>query len=210
MPKKWETWWAEIKTVQQVKQEPCVQAKQNKEFIPQSLWVGRCSALPMKTIKCERGLGWQTPSLKMFHSYFFFSQICVSTMTSYGLEYPLGQPGSAVTLPNSLCTPRIPTGGVGWGEKILTLCKLCPAEMETSLYYQHYFQYKSKSQPRISCCEEDWLYSCQISTVLQIYFWCSENSIWLFCCTIENESNVLPQNMTELQIRSVPQKQIIF
>lgn len=89
--------------------------KQNKEFIPQSLWVGRCSALPMKTIKCERGLGWQTPSLKMFHSYFFFSQICISTMTSYGLEYPLGQPGSAVTLPNSLCTPRILL--VGWGEE---------------------------------------------------------------------------------------------
>lgn len=114
MPKKWETWWAEIKTVQQVKQEPCVQENKTKNSFPSPYgWAG-VQHSPWKQSNV-RGLGWQTPSLKMFHSYFFFSQICISTMTSYGLEYPLGQPGSAVTLPNSLCTPRILL--VGWGEE---------------------------------------------------------------------------------------------
>lgn len=209
MPKKWETWWAEIKTVQQVKQEPCVQAKQNKEFIPQSLWVGRCSALPMKTIKCERfgmtnTITQNVPFILLFFPDLYINHDFIWSGISLGSARVCCDPSQLLVYPQNSA------GGVGWGEKILTLCKLCPAEMETSLYYQHYFQYKSKSQPRISCCEEDWLYSCQISTVLQIYFWCSENSIWLFCCTIENNSNVLPQNMTELQIRSVPQKQIMF
>jgi len=38
------------------------------------------------------------------------------SMTSYGMEYPFGQLGSAVPAvppPSSLCTPSLLTGGVG-------------------------------------------------------------------------------------------------
>ena len=60
-------------------------------------------------------------------------------MTSYGLEYPFGQLGSAVPAvspPSFLCTPSLLTGRAVWeAEKALTLCKHCSAVTKTSLYY---------------------------------------------------------------------------
>jgi len=59
-------------------------------------------------------------------------------MTSYGMEYPCAQLGSAVLAVsplNSLCTPSPLAGGVvGEAEKALTLCKHCLARTKTSLY----------------------------------------------------------------------------
>ena len=69
---------------------------------------------------------------------FFFPQLYMLSMTSYGLEYPCGQLGSAVPAvspPNFLCTPSLLAGGVGWeAEKALTLRKHCSAITKTPLY----------------------------------------------------------------------------
>ena len=77
--------------------------------------------------------------------------ILMLSMTSYGLEYPFGQSGSAVpsvSPSNLLYTYSLLASGVVWGaEKALTLCKHCLAIAKTSGYYKHYFQHKSKTQP---------------------------------------------------------------
>ena len=60
-------------------------------------------------------LGRQTPSLRTSSSSFFFLQLYMLSMMSYGTEYPFGQLGSAVPAvsPRSfLCTPNLLAGGV--------------------------------------------------------------------------------------------------
>ena len=59
---------------------------------------------------------------KLYHSErppsFFFPQLYMLSMMSYGMEYPFGQLGSAVPAvspPNFLCTPA--SSLAGWGEK---------------------------------------------------------------------------------------------
>jgi len=79
------------------------------------------------------------------------------SMTPYGMEYPFGQLGSAVLAvspPSFLCTSSLLTGRVVQeAEKPLTLCKHCSAITKTSLYYQHCFQHKSKTQTHTSYYE---------------------------------------------------------
>jgi len=94
-------------------------------------------------------LGRQTPLLWTPAPSLFFLPLYMLSTTSYGMEYPCGQSGSAVPAvppPTFLCTPSPLAGGVGWeAEKALTLCKQRSAIIKTSLYYQHYFQHKSKT-----------------------------------------------------------------
>ena len=69
----------------------------------------------------------------------------------YGMQYPWGHLGSAV-----LVSPPSFSGGVLWGaEMALALCKLCSAVTKTSLYYQHCFQNKSKTQSHTCYYEEN-------------------------------------------------------
>lgn len=58
------------------------------------------------------------------------------SMVSYGVEYPLGQFGSAVPPPNPLCTLSLLV--VGWGE-LLTQCKCYSAIAIICLCYQQCF-----------------------------------------------------------------------
>ena len=59
-----------------------------------------------------------------------------------------------------------------WGrvkvEKTLALCKHCSAITNTSLYYQHCYQHKSKTQPHTSCYEANQLYPSQNQQELSI------------------------------------------
>jgi len=91
---------------------------------------------------------------------FFFSPLCMLSMTSYGMESPFGQWGSAVLAvspPIFFCTPSLLAGGVlGRADKTLTLCKDCSAVTKTSLCYQHCFQHKSKTLPPTSYYEENY------------------------------------------------------
>ena len=67
-------------------------AKQIMEFIHWFPWAGRCSAIPGKqgSIKCNCYLGRQTPSIWMSPPSWFFPQLYMLSMTSYGVEYPFG------------------------------------------------------------------------------------------------------------------------
>ena len=105
---------------------------------------------------CNGDLGRQTPSLQMSPPSFFFPQLYMLGMTSYGLEYRLGQLGSAVSPPGSLCPPSLLAGGVGGeAEKASALCEHCSAITKSSLCYQHCFQHKCKTQLHASYCEEN-------------------------------------------------------
>lgn len=69
----------------------------------------------------------------------FFSQLYMLSTTSYGLEYPCGQLGSAVSAvspPSSFGIPsQLPVGAARETEKALTMCKHCSATAKTSLCY---------------------------------------------------------------------------
>ena len=71
------------------------------------------------------------------------------SVTSYDMEYPFGQLGSAVPAvppPSFLCTPSLLTDGVVCeAEKTLTLYEHCSAVPKTSLCYQRCFGHKSKA-----------------------------------------------------------------
>ena len=57
----------------------------------------------------------QIPSLQMSPPSFFFPQLYMLSMMSYGMEYPFGQLGSAVPAaspPNFLGTPSLLAAGV--------------------------------------------------------------------------------------------------
>jgi len=72
------------------------------------------------------------------------------SMMSYGMEYPWGQPGSAVLAvspPSVFCSPR-PVGQAGMS--------LIPEHTDGfSCYYQHYFHPKSEPQHYTSYQEEN-------------------------------------------------------
>ena len=93
-------------------------------------------------------LGRQTPSLWMSLPSSFFPQLYMLSMTSYGMEYPFGQFGSAVLCvspPNFLGTPSPLAGGVVWeAEKALALWKHHWA-VTKMVCYQQCFQNKSKT-----------------------------------------------------------------
>ena len=80
-----------------------------------------------------------------------FSLVLLLSMTSYGMEHPSGQLGSAVLTmspPNFLCTTSLHAGGVVWGaEKALNLCEHCSAIAKTSPYYQHFSTQIQKTAP---------------------------------------------------------------
>ena len=96
-------------------------------------------------------LGRQAPSLRTSPPSFFFPQLYMLSMTSYGMEYPLGQLWSAVAAvspPNSLCSPSLFTGGAVWeAVKALTLCKHCSAITTTSLCVNPVFSTNPKHSP---------------------------------------------------------------
>lgn len=77
---------------------------------------------------------------------FFFPQILFLSMTPYGIEYSLGQLGSAVPSLspfNFLCTCNLFSSSSVWeSEEALTLCNYCLAVTKTSLCYRHCFQHK--------------------------------------------------------------------
>ena len=111
------------------------------------------------------------PSLWTSPPSFFFPQLCMLSMLSYGMEYPFGQLGSAVPAvspPNFLCTPSLLAGGVGWGaEKALTQCEHCSAVTKTSLNYQHCFQHYSKHSPMLATVKKINSIPAKTSTALQ-------------------------------------------
>ena len=116
------------------------EAKQNKEFIHSFPWAGRCSASPGKQGSITRNgdLGRETPSLPMSPPSFFFPQLYILSMTSYGMRYPFGQFGSAVLA----VPPPVPAScapGRAWeAGKVLDWCKHYPATTKTSVCYQYY------------------------------------------------------------------------
>ena len=126
-----------------------MQVKQNKEFIHHFPWV--FSHLQESSAPSHLSITWEDKHHHSKHppASFFFPQLYMLNMMSYGLEYPLGQLGSAVPAvspPNSLCPPSLLTGGVGEeAEKPLALCEHCSEIAKTSLCYQHCFQHRSKT-----------------------------------------------------------------
>lgn len=67
----------------------------------------------------------------------FFPQLYMLSMMSCGMEYPLGQLGSAVLV----SPPSLLTGGMVCGaEKALTLCKHCSAKSKTSTLFSAQIQ----------------------------------------------------------------------
>lgn len=162
-------------------------------LLPQAGW---CSAIPRRA--------------RLHHTYqllvktnvippSFFPQLCMFSMMPYGMEYSFDQLGStvpAVSSPNSLCTlTLLPSGAVWEAEKALRQCKPCSAITETSLYYQHCFQHKSKTQPSNSYCEENLLYPSQnqhnlkIPEMLLIKSW--DFTSWIFFMNLHTNVSIL-------------------
>jgi len=92
-----------------------VQAKQNKEFIHYFPSAARCSAIARKAGLHHGYLGRRMPELPTSLPSFFFPQLYMLSVTSYGMGHPFDQLGSAVPAvppPSSLCTPSLLSGGV--------------------------------------------------------------------------------------------------
>lgn len=113
------------------------------------------------------------PSLHSPPSFFFSLRyiLCMMPYDQKGIwvyeKYLLGQMGSTLTVvspPKCLCSPSLLTthwqGAVG-SKKKPWLCKHCSAAAIKSLYFQHYFQHKSKMKSHTSCCDADGLYCSQ-------------------------------------------------
>ena len=116
------------------------------------------------SIMCNSYLGRQVPSLQMSPTSFFFPQLSMLSMMSYGLEYPFGQLGSAVPAvspPSSLCTPSLLAGGVrsrngldsvsallSNNENIPELSTLFPAQIQNVAPYWLLCRKLTLSQPK--------------------------------------------------------------
>ena len=141
--------WDKDSLIDKAKAKQHKQSKRRNSFITSHQQAGvQPSPGKQGTITHNSYLGRQMPSLWTSPPSFFFPPLYMLSMTSYGMEYPSGQLGSAVPAvspPNSLCTPSVLAGGaVSEAEETLTLCKHCSAITKTSMYYQHCLQHKSK------------------------------------------------------------------
>lgn len=91
-------------------------------------------------------------------------QLLLLSVTSYGMDYPFGQLGSALLAAypsKSLCTPSLLAVRAAYeAGKTLTLCKQCSATTKISTCY-HHFHKKSKTQNHMSIYEEKCLYPSQ-------------------------------------------------
>jgi len=76
----------------------CAQAKQTKEFSQHFPLAGRCSAISRKAgLHHTEQLPRKTNAITLnVPPSFFFPQLYMLSMMSYGMEYPFGQLGSAV------------------------------------------------------------------------------------------------------------------
>lgn len=68
----------------------------------------------------------------------------------------LGSPVPDVFPPHLLGTPFPHHHGTTKSKKTLALCNTCSAILETPPYYQHSFQFTSKTRPHTSLCEENY------------------------------------------------------
>lgn len=80
-------------------------------------------------------------------------------MTSYSIEYlfaPFEVAVQGMSPPNFLCITNLLAGRTAWeSEKSLSLCKYSSVTTKASVYYHHYFNQNSKTQNRMSLCEEN-------------------------------------------------------
>ena len=78
--------------------------------------------------------------------------------TSYGMEYPFGQFGSAVldlSPPKILPTPSLLVRGGNAGETALMLWEHCSAVAKTLVCYQHLSSYQYRAQHYEGCYGEN-------------------------------------------------------
>lgn len=132
--------WVDIKTVQQVKQKFCMQAKQNEEFIHHLPWAGRCSGTPRNAEPYQMSLLLGKTNIITLnhppHPSFFFPDFYIPSIMLCGMGYlwsfRVSSPGCVTS---QVLVHLQPTHW--WSEKrkirALALHKGCSAKIKTFL-----------------------------------------------------------------------------